>query len=352
MTDRTATLVERMRAGDRIALAKLMTLVENRDPETPEIMSTLRQTGAPTAIVGVTGPPGAGKSTLLDGLIGAWRADGQRVGVVAVDPSSPFSGGAVLGDRIRMQGHFLDEGVFIRSLSARGNVGGLARAARDVARLLAAFGKDIVIVETVGVGQSEVEVAGVADLVAIVLAPGQGDSIQLLKAGLMEIGDLFVVNKADKPEAAQLHAYVLAMLRLGAAEVSDALHHHGEVSPDDNALDEGLGTGDRTAPGRVAPRAYLVSATTSEGVSALLDDLEALAVEHGDRWTARRQQAVEHEVREAVLEETRRRLEGMLGTNRTFGGRIDDVLRGQASVEELAQQLLEQVSGHRTRTRE
>lgn len=214
MTDRTATLVERMRAGDRIALAKLMTLVENRDPETPEIMSMLHQTGAPPAIVGVTGPPGAGKSTLLDALITAWRADGQRVGVVAVDPSSPFSGGAVLGDRIRMQSHFLDEGVFIRSLSARGNVGGLARAARDVARLLSAFGKDIVIVETVGVGQNEFDIMRLADTVVVVLVPEAGDTIQAMKAGLLEIADLFVVNKADRDGAARMQSELELMLQL------------------------------------------------------------------------------------------------------------------------------------------
>jgi LAO/AO transport system kinase len=214
MTDRTATLVERMRAGDRIALAKLMTLVENRDPETPAIMSTLHQSGPPPAIVGVTGPPGAGKSTLLDALIRTWRADAQRVGVVAVDPSSPFSGGAVLGDRIRMQDHFLDDGVFIRSLSARGNVGGLARAARDVARLLAAFGKDIVIVETVGVGQNEFDIMRLADTIVVVLVPEAGDTIQAMKAGLLEIADIFVVNKSDRDGAARMKSELDLMLQL------------------------------------------------------------------------------------------------------------------------------------------
>ena len=367
MPDSIGDLVTAMGAsgpGMIRAAARLMTRLEDEPQRLPELFQAVaardrRQEGAldrllPRLVLGVTGAPGCGKSTLADALVREYRHQHpeRRIGVVAVDPSSPFTGGAVLGDRVRMMRHATDPMVFVRSMATRGHLGGLTLGVRAVIRVMALIGCDVVIVETVGVGQSEVEVAGVADLVAIVLAPGQGDSIQLLKAGLMEIGDLFVVNKADKPEAAQLHACVLAMLRLGAAEVSDALHHHGEVSPDDNALDEGLGTGDRTAPGRVAPRAYLVSATTSEGVSALLDDLEALAVEHGDRWTARRQQAVEHEVREAVLEEVRRRLEGVLGADRTVGGRIDDVLRGQASVAELAQQLLEQVSGHRTRTRE
>ena len=203
-----------MLAGDRIALAKLITLVENRDPETPAVMSRLHRTGPRTPVLGVTGPPGAGKSTLVDRLIGALRQQGQRVGVIAVDPSSPFSGGAVLGDRIRMQGHFLDEGVFIRSLSARGNVGGLARAARDVTRLLAAFGKDIVIVETVGVGQSEFDVMRLADTVLVVLVPEAGDTVQAMKAGLLEIADVFVVNKADREGAARMKSELELMLQL------------------------------------------------------------------------------------------------------------------------------------------
>lgn len=217
MTERTAALLERMLAGDRIALAKLLTLVENRDPEAGEVMGRLHDRGRGARVIGITGPPGAGKSTLVDRLIGALRADGQRVGVVAVDPSSPFSGGAVLGDRIRMQSHFLDEGVFIRSLSARGNVGGLARAAREVARLLAAFGQDAIIVETVGVGQNEFDVLRLADTVVVVLVPEAGDTVQAMKAGLLEIADIFVVNKADREGAARMKSELEVMLQLRPA---------------------------------------------------------------------------------------------------------------------------------------
>jgi len=214
MRQRTADLIERMRAGDRVALAKLMTLVENRAPETVEVMSRLHREGRTVRSVGITGPPGAGKSTLVDRLVGALRTRGERVGVLAVDPSSPFSGGAVLGDRIRMQSHFLDEGVFIRSLSARGRVGGLARAAGDMVGLLAAFGQQTVLVETVGVGQNEFDVMRLADTVVVVLVPEAGDTVQAMKAGLLEIADVFVVNKADRDGAARMRSELEAMLQL------------------------------------------------------------------------------------------------------------------------------------------
>jgi len=213
MRTTTRELVERMRTGERLALAKLMTIVENREPETAAIMSSLSG-GVESTVIGVTGPPGAGKSTLLDALTSHFRQADKSVGIVAVDPSSPFSGGAVLGDRIRMQNHFLDEGVFIRSLSARGNVGGLARASRDVARLLQAAGKDVVIVETVGVGQSEMDIMRLADTVVVVLVPEAGDTVQAMKAGLLEIADIFVVNKADRDGAMKIKTELEQMLHL------------------------------------------------------------------------------------------------------------------------------------------
>ncbi len=209
--------MERMLAGDRTALAKLMTLVENRDPETAEVMSRLHERCGRAHVVGLTGPPGAGKSTLLDQLVAKLRAERRDVGIVAVDPSSPFSGGAVLGDRIRMQSHFLDEGVFIRSLSARGSMGGLARSARDLTRLLDAFGKDVVIVETVGVGQTESDIMRLADSVVVVLVPEAGDTVQAMKAGLLEIADVFVVNKADREGAQRIKSELELMLQLRPA---------------------------------------------------------------------------------------------------------------------------------------
>src|SRR5215470_11355135 len=209
-----AALVDRMLAGDRMALARLMTLVEARGADVPAVMARIYAKTGRAHLIGVTGPPGAGKSTLVDRMTAHLRAAGRRVGIVAVDPSSPFSGGAVLGDRIRMQGHFLDSGVFIRSLATRGSHGGVPRAARDVVRLLDAFGMDLVFVETVGVGQTELDVMRLADSIVVVLVPEAGDTVQVMKAGLLEIADVFVVNKADRDGAVRMASELEQMLHL------------------------------------------------------------------------------------------------------------------------------------------
>ncbi|MDQ6781769.1 MAG: methylmalonyl Co-A mutase-associated GTPase MeaB [Candidatus Eremiobacteraeota bacterium] len=211
-------LAHRVVAGDWRALARAITKIENNDEHAAEVVAALYPHTGHAHIIGVTGPPGSGKSTLVDGLAAAIRKDGLSVGIVAVDPSSPFTGGAVLGDRVRMQRHAGDAGVFIRSMAARQNAGGLAPATRDVIRALDAFGRDIIIVETVGVGQVELEIMKVADTVVVVTVPGLGDGVQTIKAGLLEIADCFVVNMADRPGAAQTITDLRIMLTLGGSE--------------------------------------------------------------------------------------------------------------------------------------
>ena len=218
MSRRTAwtreALVEGVRSGDRRALARAITLVENADPLSYELVKELYPGTGGTYCVGVTGPPGGGKSTLIGALLGRVRTGGRTAGVISVDPSSPFTRGALLGDRIRLADHFLDPGVFIRSMGTRGHLGGLAEATLQALLLLDAAGKDFVFVETVGTGQSEVEVVGVADTVLLVLMPGSGDSIQALKAGIMEIPDVIAVNKMDHPAAQTMLNEVRSILAL------------------------------------------------------------------------------------------------------------------------------------------
>jgi LAO/AO transport system kinase len=210
-------LAERIAAGDLLALARAISLVEDGLPEGEAILADLFPATGKADVIGVTGPPGAGKSTLVSRLVTHYRGAGRQVGVVAVDPSSAFSGGAILGDRIRMQEHTLDAGVFIRSMASRGRFGGLSRATRDAVDLIDAAGRDPVLIETVGVGQDEVDVVRAADTVLVVLTPGQGDDIQAIKAGLLEIADIFVINKADHAGADRLASDLDGMLALGEA---------------------------------------------------------------------------------------------------------------------------------------
>src|ERR1051325_5701551 len=213
-----------MLRGDRLALARLITHVENRSAAVPAIMKAIHGRGGDAYVVGITGPPGAGKSTVVDRITEHLRREGRTVGVIAVDPSSPFTGGAVLGDRIRMQQHTLDSGVFIRSMATRGSLGGLARATRDVLKLLAAARYEWLLIETVGVGQTELDVMQLVDTTVVVLVPESGDAIQTMKAGLLEAADVFVVNKADRAGAPAL----MAELKFAAH-----LHYTSPTSPKD-----------------------------------------------------------------------------------------------------------------------
>lgn len=208
-------LVERARRGDPAAVARLITLVEDASPALREVMSALRAHTGRAHVLGITGAPGVGKSTSTNALVAAMRRADKRVGVLAIDPSSPFSGGALLGDRVRMGDHALDRDVYIRSMGARGHLGGLAGSTPQAVRVLDAAGCDVVIVETVGVGQSEVEVAGLADTTLVLLAPGMGDGIQAAKAGILEVGDVYAVNKADRDGADRTRRELRTMLTMG-----------------------------------------------------------------------------------------------------------------------------------------
>ena len=234
--------------GDMRGLARAIRMVEERDPGVPQLLAALRGRSAQARVVGVTGPPGAGKSTVCDGVITRWRAQGHRVGVIAVDPSSPFSGGAILGDRVRMQRHTRDPGVYIRSMAARGHLGGLASAAREAIRLIDASGRDRCLLETVGVGQSELEEMQTADTTVVVTTPASGDAVQIIKAGILEIADIFVVNKSELPGAARVvkelrhlvhagvarHGWEIPVVAAQAAtgegidELTEAIQRHGD----------------------------------------------------------------------------------------------------------------------------
>jgi LAO/AO transport system kinase len=211
----SAALAAGVLRGEVRAIARAITIVENEGPEAPALLARLFPHAGRALVLGLTGPPGAGKSTLVDRLTTHLRRQGKSVGIVAVDPTSPYSGGAILGDRIRMQGHALDAGVFIRSMATRGHLGGLAAATSHVLTVLAAAGKDVLLVETVGVGQDEVDVVGLADVSLVVLVPGLGDEVQALKAGIMEVADIFVVNKADREGVDRVVAEIQSMLALG-----------------------------------------------------------------------------------------------------------------------------------------
>jgi len=210
----SSSLADRVLAGDPRAIARAISLIENEDPLAAEVVRTIFPNTGRAYLVGVTGPPGAGKSTLVDRLTTEIRAQGDSVGIIAVDPTSPFTGGAILGDRLRMQTHASDAGVFIRSMATRGHLGGLAPSTTDAALVLDAAGKTIVIIETVGVGQDEVDIVRIADISVVILVPGAGDDVQALKAGIMEIADIFVINKADREGADRMVTAVESNLAL------------------------------------------------------------------------------------------------------------------------------------------
>jgi len=302
LSEADARLYEGLVDGDHSALARIITKVENRTPGYRDLLSALHDETGSASIVGITGSPGAGKSTLVDKLVGQYRDRCETVGVIAVDPSSPYTGGSVLGDRIRMGSTAGDMEVFVRSMSARGRLGGLSMATADAVKALDAFGKDRIIVETVGAGQNEVDIVETAETVVVVVQPGSGDDVQLLKAGILEIGDLFVVNKADMDEAAQTVADLETMIHMDsepAAGVS-AGHHGGKVQVT-------AASADTETDSNWTPPVIETVATTGEGVDefrSAVDDHRQYLVDSGERTVRRRRRAAT---------EIRRLLRGDLG---------------------------------------
>jgi LAO/AO transport system kinase len=337
------TLIQGIRDGKVAALARAISLVENARDGYEELLSALHPKVGAAHRLGITGPPGAGKSTLIEELVRLYREREQRVAVVAVDPTSPFTGGALLGDRIRMESLTLDPGVFIRSMATRGSSGGLATTTREVCDVLDAFGFDKIIIETVGVGQSELAIAGSADTTLLVLVPESGDGVQVLKAGVMEIADVYVVNKADRPGADRLVQEVEIMLgiREGNALRHVAAHHRPTGAPKagkgrDRLLAGGVGNEAWTPP------VLQTSAANSEGIAELVAALEshrAWLEATGELEALRRARLAQH---------TREVVERALSTfvwekhegERVLQAGLDDVVSGRMSPYRLASDIV------------
>ncbi len=310
-------LVAVAREGSPRAVARLITLVENADPTLPQIMAALAPHTGRAWIIGLTGSPGVGKSTTTTMLVHAFREQGQRVGVLAVDPSSPFSGGALLGDRIRMVDHSADPEVYVRSMASRGHLGGLSWATPQALRVLDGAGCDVVIIETVGVGQSEVEIAGLADTTVVLLAPGMGDGVQAAKAGILEVGDLFVVNKSDRD---------------GADATVRELRHM-------------ISLGDRTEPGLWRPPVVKTMADRGEGRTEVMEALTKHRA-HGKESGAlhiRRVRRAEREVEAIVLSRLRAHI-GDLGFGAGLAALAEQVATGKSDPYAAAEKVLAELT--------
>ena len=308
----TATLAERVLATDPRAIARAISIIENDDPAAASLVAGIFTHTGRAFLIGVTGPPGAGKSTLVDRLLMEFRGAHQSVGVIAVDPTSPFTGGAVLGDRLRMQQHASDDGVFVRSMATRGHLGGLARATGDAALVLDAAGFDLVVIETVGVGQDEVDIIRMADVAVVTLVPGTGDDVQALKAGIMEIADIFVVNKADREGAERL---------VSSIEGNQALHSYGDAE--------------------WRPPIVKTVATTGAGIPAVIEAIARFR-EHagGERQSVRRRARSEYRLRDLVAERFMDHLEHHVLTGGELRRIVDRITLRELDPYTAAQNLL------------
>ncbi len=311
MTVATSTLAARLRAGDPRAIARAISVIEDERPEAAALVREIFPHTGQAYLIGVTGPPGAGKSTLVDKLTAEVRREGESVGILAVDPTSPFTGGAILGDRLRMQAHYEDPGVFIRSMAKRGQLGGLARATSDAALVMDAAGKSLVVIETVGVGQDEVDIVRTADISIVVLVPGTGDDVQALKAGVMEIADIYVVNKSDREGADRMVTSVEANL---------SLQHFGE--------------------GEWRPPIIKTEASTGRGIAELWQTIRAYrahtAASRGRRLKARNQ----FRLRDLLTHRYLEFIEHSLLTPESFDALVDRIAAREVDPYSAAEDLL------------
>jgi LAO/AO transport system kinase len=324
-------LVDALLGGDHRALARTITKIENRTPGYRDLVAALHEHTGDADVIGVTGSPGAGKSTLVDKLAQEYRAQGDTVGVIAIDPSSPFSGGAVLGDRIRMASTVGDMDVFVRSMSARGTLGGVSTATSDAVRALDAFGKDRIIIETVGAGQNEIDIVKTADTVAVLVPPGSGDDVQMLKAGILEIADLFVVNKADLDGSDRTVRDLREMLdeRSGTPNTG---HHGADASVTQRPADEDGWT----------PEIVETVATRGEGIDELLDaiDEHQAYLRESGAYEERRRMRTAEEIRTLLREDLGDLLEGDLDERGGLDQFVDDVLARETDPYAAADEIL------------
>ncbi|MFC4544332.1 methylmalonyl Co-A mutase-associated GTPase MeaB [Halosolutus amylolyticus] len=336
-------LLEDLLAGKHRALARVISKIENRSPGYRDLVSELYAHTGAADVIGITGSPGAGKSTLVDKLAETYRDRGETVGVIAIDPSSPFTGGAVLGDRIRMASTVGDMDVFVRSMSARGTLGGLSTATADAVKAMDAFGKDKIIIETVGAGQNEIDIVRTADTVAVLVPPGSGDDIQTLKAGILEIADVFVVNKADRPGADRTVQELRDMIHLGEGPgMGGDAGHHGADAMDAGGADWG---DDGDAIEDWTPPIVETVATKGEGVEAFIDDLAAhqqYLVDSGTRAEMTRQRYAE-EIRTLLREDVHAMLESRIEDEGGIDDLAEGVRTGETDPYTIASDLLEPV---------